>query len=390
MAGVAGLRDFEGWCQRRQGGLTKGETLSAALERNGLSRPAAAQIVAALRGVMDFRRLLPGEKFEILSAPSGTVERFVYRKSPLLRFEVRRNQGKLWARRLDVPSETRIEPVALAIEDTLYNSVARAGEDLSLVMELVDIFAWDIDFYIDPRPGDRVIVLVEKIFAEGQFAGYGRILAAQYGGNAIGVHRAFLYRRHDGREGFYDEDGGSLRKAFLKSPLKFTCISSGFGRRVHPILGFSHLHAAVDLAAPPGTPVWAPADGTVLFAGRQGAAGKMVKLRHANGYQTVFAHLKSISAAVKPGGRVQQKQVIGAVGSTGRATGPHLHYGMKKDGVWVNPFSQRFPPAEPVPEAERKDFGRVIAPLREKLHQVEVSQAEKQAGVTPAGGGGEG
>jgi murein DD-endopeptidase MepM/ murein hydrolase activator NlpD len=299
----------------------------------------------------------------------------------MLSFQVDRRGGELVGRRITEQADIRLAPIALRIKDSLYASLDRAGESPALVMMIVDIFAWDIDFYIDTYQGDEIRLLVEKLSVDGEFVRYGQILAAEYRGQ-VGVHRAFRYETDDGKVGYYDQDGGSLRKAFLKSPLKFTRISSGFGNRVHPILGFSKMHLGIDLAAPRGTPIWAPADGSVVFSGRKGVSGNLVVLRHANGYQTVFAHLHTIASAVRKGSRVIQKQVIGTVGSTGRSTGPHLHYGMKKDGRHVNPFRQRFPPADPVPASQMKTFLRAIAPLIRQLEAIQLPQSTRTAAVT--------
>jgi murein DD-endopeptidase MepM/ murein hydrolase activator NlpD len=255
------------------------------------------------------------------------------------------------------------------VKGPLYTTFDRAGESPHLVTMFVEIFAWDIDFFIDVHPGDTIRLLLEKFVYNGEFIRYGRILAAEYKGD-IGTYRAFWYETDDGTVDYFDENGGSLRKAFLKSPLKFTNISSGFGKRVHPILGFSKMHLGVDLAAPRGTPIWAPGDGRVKIAGRRGVSGKLIILRHAQGYETIFAHLHTIAPGIRKGVRVRQKQVIGTVGSTGRSTGPHLHYGMKIKGKHVNPFTQSFPPANPVPGFELKGYQRLISPLLERLDEV--------------------
>lgn len=382
---IAGLRTLDQWCDRTWGSLENGDTLVTALERNGLNSARAFGLIHALRGVLDFRSCRPGDRFELLRAPAGEVERFVYHRSPLVSFRVERRQNHLVGFREEKQAKVEVSPVAVRIQGSLYSSIGRAGESLSLVSDIVDIFAWDIDFYTDCRPGDVVRLLVEKIVVDGKFVRYGHVLAAEYDG-AIGIKRAFRYQTASGRVDYFDESGDSLRKAFLKSPLKFTRISSGFGMRVHPILGFSKKHYGVDLAAPRGTPIWAPADGTVVFAGRQGISGNMIKLRHVRGYQTVFAHLSSIAREVRRGGRVTQKQVIGKVGSTGRSTGPHLHYGMKRDGKFVDPFKQKFPPANPVAKKELAAYKNAISGLFERLEKVSRPLAAKTAAASASSG----
>ncbi|HOX43932.1 MAG TPA: M23 family metallopeptidase [Myxococcota bacterium] len=363
--GVAGQRAFTDWCEPRAGQIGRGETFGVAVMRAGLDGPQTTRLVDALRDVLDFRRCREGDAFELLVCPGGGLQRFVYRKSAELAYRVDRRGERLEGRREERRAEVELAEVGVRIERCLYCSLEDA-----LVAELVDIFAWDIDFYVDTQNGDTVRLLVERKRLDGKVIGYGRVLAAEYDGRSVGAHRALRYTSADGKAGFYDEQGGSLRKAFLKSPLKFARITSGFGTRVHPILGYSRVHAGIDFGAPTGTPVWAPADGTVLFAGRKGGYGNTVVLRHANGYQTLYAHLSSIK--VKAGARVQQKAVIAAVGSTGLSTGPHLHYGMTLHGKNVSPMAQRFPPAEPVPRAELDAFRGATAPLLDRLGRIRL------------------
>ncbi|MBW1806563.1 MAG: M23 family metallopeptidase [Deltaproteobacteria bacterium] len=378
---IAGLRSLDQWCQRISGSIENGDTFVTALSRQGLERSQVFSIIASLRNIMDFRRCRAGERFDMLRSPTGRIERFTYYKSPIVSYRVKRSSKKLVGRQVKENAEVQLASIAIRIKGSVYASLERSGESPALVFELVDIFAWDIDFYIDTHPGDTIKLLVEKIMANDTFVRYGRILAAEYSGD-IGDHRAFLYQTANQRIGFYDEHGESLRKAFLKSPLKFSRISSVFGMRVHPILGFSKRHLGVDLAAPRGTPIWAPGDGTVTFAGRKGISGKLVVIRHANGYETIFAHLHSIAKGVRKGARVDQKQVIGTVGSTGRSTGPHLHYGMKKNGNHVNPFGQKFPPADPVPKAQLSGYKNTIAPLLKRLKEISVPPDPTTASIT--------
>jgi murein DD-endopeptidase MepM/ murein hydrolase activator NlpD len=382
--GVAGQRRLEQWCDHIRGTMEHRDTVATALTRLGIDPPQAFSVVNSLRGKLDFRTCRQGERFEILRAPTGRVERFIYRKSPLVSFRVERREGKLVAEKITETAKRSVVPIGMRVKGPLYTTFDLAGESPQLVTMFVDIFVWDIDFYIDVHPGDTIRLLAEKFTFNGEFVRYGRILAAEYNGD-IGVYRAFWYETDDGTVDYYDENGGSLRKAFLKSPLKFTNISSGFGKRVHPILGFSKMHLGVDLAAPRGTPIWAPGDGRVKIAGRRGVSGKLVVLRHAQSYETVFAHLHTIAPEVRKGARVRQKQVIGTVGSTGRSTGPHLHYGMKIKGKHVNPFTQTFPPATPVPRSELKTYKRVIAPLMERLDRVTLPPTTHAASASAAG-----
>jgi murein DD-endopeptidase MepM/ murein hydrolase activator NlpD len=378
---ISGQRTLDQWCSRSNGVISNGDTFALAMARSGLEKRQVFSLVRSLRGLLDFRRCRPGDRFEMLRSPTGRLEKFVYLESPLVSYKVERRDNHLVGNRVEEAAEVVVTPIAFQIKDSLYASVGRAGESPALVMAFVDIYAWDIDFYIDTHPGDTIKLLVEKVMANGAFVRYGRILAAEYNGD-IGIRRAFWYQTSANKVDYYDESGDSLRKAFLKSPLKFTRVSSGFGMRVHPILGFSRKHLGVDLAAPRGTPIWAPGDGTVLFAGRKGISGNLVVLRHANGYETIFAHLHTIAEGVRRGARINQKQVIGTVGSTGRSTGPHLHFGMKKDGGHVNPFEQKFPPADPVPSASLPAYKASISELLERLNNIPDPPDPKTASVT--------
>jgi murein DD-endopeptidase MepM/ murein hydrolase activator NlpD len=228
-----------------------------------------------------------------------------------------------------------------------------------------DVLAWDVDFYQDVRAGDRMRIVVEKVFADGKLLRYGEVLAAEYQGGATGRKRLFRYTDPDGQTSYYDDDGSSARRGFLKSPLKYAHVTSKFGNRVHPVLGYTRAHEGVDYGAPVGTPVWAVGDGTVRTAGWKGGCGKAVELRHRNGFETVYCHLSAI--AVSAGKPVSQKQIIGYVGQTGLATGPHLHYAVKRGGGFVNPLQLKIPRDAPVPAKWMDDFHAKVAPLQHEL-----------------------
>jgi murein DD-endopeptidase MepM/ murein hydrolase activator NlpD len=206
---------------------------------------------------------------------------------------------------------------------------------------------------------------VEKVLADGTPLRYGEVLAAEYAGEATGVRRLFRWVDPDGRPGYYDDAGQSAQRGFLRSPLKYAHLTSRFGTRRHPILGYTRAHEGVDYGAPVGTPVWAVGDGTVKQAGWNGGCGKSVTLRHRNGYETVYCHLSGI--AVSAGKGVTQKQVVGWVGQTGLATGPHLHYVVKKAGRAMNPLTLQVPREAPVRADWLPDFRAKIAPLQARL-----------------------
>ncbi len=216
---------------------------------------------------------------------------------------------------------------------------------------------------------------MEKFVSKGRILRYGEVLAATYEGESVGTKRVFRYELPDGRASFFQEDGASARKAFLKSPLKYAHVTSRFGNRVHPVLNYVKAHNGVDYAAAIGTPVWAVADGTVTVAHNTGAGGNTVCLRHTNGFETCYLHLSRYGAGVRAGARVSQKQIIAYSGNTGRSTGPHLHYALKRHGGYVNPLKQDFPRTEPLPKHLLADFHSKVGPLAQRLDAVSVASA---------------
>jgi len=336
--------------------LKRGHTFQTALQAQGMDRNLAAQIVHAFRSHLDFRRLKPGDDVELHYDPAGAVRKVVYRQSPVEIVEAWR-AGEGWtAGRLDVPVDRRVATVAGRLEGSLFESMESLGEQAQLVLDFAEIFAWDFDFAQDSQPGDRFRMLVEKVYTGDQFVRYGRILVAEYEEVGGKVHTGIYFR--DGAEsGYYTPAGESLRRAFLKSPLEFTRISSRFSyARRHPILGGVRPHLAVDYAAPQGTPVFAVADGVVESAGWLGGNGNTVTLRHRSSFKTMYNHLSGFARGIRAGALVRQRQLIGFVGSTGLATGPHLDYRVIKDGRFVNPLKQVFLPGKPISSAARQEF----------------------------------
>ena len=241
---------------------------------------------------------------------------------------------------------------------SLFGAIEAAGGTVDLALALADVFSGDIDFNTELQPGDTFAVVVDQQFREANvFAGYGPIIAAEFSNDGRQL-RAVRFEPAEGQPAYFDEQGISMRRFMLKSPLKFDpVVTSGFSRnRLHPVLGETRAHLGVDYRAPVGAPVVAVAHGVVVSAGANGAAGRMVQLRHANGFETEYLHLSSI--AVRTGTRVQQGDLIGRVGATGLVTGPHLDYRVKKNGAFINPLtaSRSMPPGEPVPAAETAAF----------------------------------
>jgi len=343
------------------------DTLARTLVRAGLEARAATLLAAQFgRNGADMRRLRPGAAVQVTWNFRNEPIEVRYEASPWLSFAARPANGGWRVGRAETVPEVRVEVVSGTVQRSLFDAVERTGESARLVLDLVEIFSSDFDFTADTRAGDRFRLLVEKRYAGDDFVDYGRILVAQYasGGktlSGVGFERA-------ARFGHYDLAGESLRKSFLKSPLEFARITSGFTyARPHPILGGVRPHLAIDYGAPVGTPVRAVADGVVVHAGWNGGNGIQVHLRHRSGYETQYNHLSRIAPGLQAGARVRQKQIIGNVGATGLATGPHLDYRVAKNGTFVNPLGEKFIPGEPIPAAARADFQRQSRELLARL-----------------------
>ncbi len=360
--------------------IERNQILARALRDAGLEGGQADTVLSALEGVFDVRKSREGDQLRLVFR-DGELDYFDYRQSVVDEWQVRRDGDRMVASKRLVEVEKQVARVELEVGSSLYEAAVAVREDPTLALALADVFAWDIDFYLDVRKGDRVACLVEKFTSKGRLLRYGEVLAADYRGQSVGHRRVFRYQLPDGEASYFQEDGTSTRKAFLKSPLKFAHVTSGFGNRFHPVLQYLAAHQGVDYSAVVGTPVWAVADGVVTVAGDTGAGGNTVCLRHHNGLETCYLHLSSFGAGVHVGAKVSQKQVIALSGNTGRTTGPHLHFALKRGGVFVNPLNQKFPRAEPVPQKLLADFHGTLAPLSLRLDAPSV--ATRSGGPSP-------
>ena len=321
-------------------------------------------LISSIAGAIDVRRLRAGQPYSIDRLLDGRVRRFEYEIDADRRLLVERAEfdgaPRFRATVERIPKQTTVVAIEGEINretNSLTAAIDRAGERIELALGLADVFAGDIDFNSDLQPGDRFRVLVERHTREGQLSGYGAILAAEFVNDNRKL-KAIRFTPEGGSPGYYDEQGRSLKRFFLKSPLKFEPrITSSFSRsRKHPILGYARAHNGVDYYAPAGAPVGSVAPGVVTLAGWTGGGGRTVKVRHPNGYETEYLHLSSI--AVRAGARIGQGELVGRVGMTGLATGVHLHYGLKKNGSYVNPVIEHrnMPPGEPVAAAYMNVF----------------------------------
>lgn len=348
-----------------EGVLEKNQTVGAALESVDLSAGVIHEVVQAASKEIDFRRSRPGDAWLVELDEAGQVQRFEYASSPEERWEVLRDGAQYRVGAIEVDRTVEEVSVHGAVSSSLWQSFDDHGASGALAQRFTDLFQYTVDFNSETQPGDEFSVVYEKISVDGAYLRDGRILAARYKG-AVGTYYGFFHE--DGENtGYFDAEGDNLKRQFLKSPLATVRITSNFGRRFHPVLKKMKLHAGVDYGAPTGTPVNAVADGTVIYSGWKGANGKLVSLRHSGGYVTHYAHLSQIGSKVKVGARVKQKDQIGRVGTTGRSTGPHLHFGMTRHGTVINPLKVDFARAEPLKGAEREAFQKRAKELMLKL-----------------------
>jgi murein DD-endopeptidase MepM/ murein hydrolase activator NlpD len=339
-------------------------TLSGILSDQGLDSSVIARIVDSAREVFDPRRLRPEQPFTLTRTLAGALRAFEYEidNTSFLRVAPAPDGEGLHAEVLPIPRTLEHAVARGAItEDTpsLFGAITSSGEKPELAIGIADILSGEIDFNTELQPEDGFSVAFERFRREGRPDSYGAITAVEFRheGRAI---RAFRFTPTGGKPGYYDEEGRSVRRFFLRSPLKFEPrITSGFSlKRMHPILHTTRAHRGVDYGAPTGAPVVAVANGTVVSATYDNANGRMVRLRHASGYESYYLHLSRFAQGLRAGARVEQGQTIGFVGSTGLATGPHLHYGLKRGGVYVNPLreQQNMAPGEPLPASDMDAF----------------------------------
>ncbi len=351
--------------------LEKNQTVAKALETAGLDDSTIGEVQGALMAAeFNFKKARPGDQLRFVFR-HGVLDVLDYRRNLLTEWQVRREGDRFVGRKREIERERRVEVVELVVESSVWDAAIAAGEKPDVAITLSDVFAWDIDFYRDVQKGDRMRAVIEKVISKGRLIDYGTVLAATYVGSSVGTKKMFHYTLPDGQDSYFNEDGTSARKTFLKSPLKFAPITSRFGGRFHPIINQFGQHNGVDYGTPQGTPVWAVADGTVTKAGWDSGGGNMVCVKHVMSFETCYLHLSKINVHV--GERLFQKHVVGESGNTGLSTGPHLHFGMKRGGGWVNPLNQNFPKAEPLPASLLADFKDKTADARSQLEAESVS-----------------
>ena len=341
-----------------QGELDRNESLYLSLLKKKVPHPLIYRLTSTLSGSLNLRKSLPGDSYTLITTPDSILF-FEYQKGMEKKYEVRGQNGKLEAFVIPLEFNRIVKSTKGKIENSLWESMINECESPELILKFTEIFEWDIDFLTEPREGDGFRLIFEEYHKDGKFVRYGDILAAAYDPAFGGTHQAVLYQDLTGHKDYYDLSGKSLKKAFLKSPLNYRRISSRFSySRFHPIFKRYQPHLGVDYAAPVGTPVVASGDGVVIFAGWMRGFGKLVQIRHPNGFVTSYGHLSRFAKGIKKGVRVCQKDLIGYVGSTGCSTGPHLDYRVKANGRYVNPLKMVVPSAKPVQKQYFADFER--------------------------------
>ncbi|TAK15161.1 MAG: hypothetical protein EPO35_08265 [Acidobacteria bacterium] len=355
-------------------------TFDSLLRSQKLDEATTQAVVTTLKSAFNPRSLRADQPYWLIKTLDGAFREFRYEIDPTRFLRVSRGADAAAPYEVTVIEYPReVEVVAASAEisrehTSLSAALDAEGENIQLALLLSEVFGGIIDFNSDLQRGDRFDVLFERVLRDGEFAGYGNLSAAllHHGGKTFTAIRA---KGPDGKFAWYDETGRSTKRQFLASPLKFNPrVTSGFSlNRKHPIYGFSRAHLGVDYAAQYGSAVLAVSDGTVLSADWAGDGGNQVRLRHAGGYETYYLHLSRFAAGIKPGTAVSQGEVIGYVGATGAATGPHLDYRIRRNGAFVNPTveRQRMPPGEPIPpsliDAFTRDRDRVLADLNQRL-----------------------
>ena len=343
--------------------VSSGDSLYLIFKRLGLPQRDLALMTGSKPLAKKLARIAPRQEIEFYVDTQSRLTRLVHRLDRIRSLHVSRNGDTFTFDEVVEPPEVAVATATGVIDSSLFEAGQRAGLSDNIIMQMAEIFGWDVDFALDIRDGDRFALVYEEQFKDGEKVGEGPIIAAEFTNRGRRI-RTVRYVDPTGYTDYFSEDGRSMRKAFLRTPVNFTRISSRFSfSRRHPLLHKMRAHRGVDYAAPRGTAVKASGDGKVVFAGRKGGYGRTIILRHGSIYTTLYAHLSRFSKGVRPGKRVEQGQIIGYVGSTGLATGPHLHYEFRVRGAHRDPLKVKLPQAAPLAQGYMADFREKAKPL---------------------------
>jgi murein DD-endopeptidase MepM/ murein hydrolase activator NlpD len=357
--------------------VLRGDTVAALFDRLGVADRRALEFLKTDSvGRVIFRQLVPGRMIQARTGASAELLGLRYFVSPGALLEIDRGTEGFVARMRGVADAPRIVYSAAEIRSSLFAATDAAGIPDAIAMQVTRVFATDIDFHVDLRKGDRLAIAYEMLYEAGELVGPGRILAAQLVNDGRAYY-AVLFHDEEGKNAYYSLDGANRAKAFLRSPVEFSRVSSGFGARFHPIFKNWRAHTGVDFAAPHGTRVLASAEGTVVSAGARGGYGNAVEIRHGGSISTLYGHLSGFARGVRAGTRVHQGDPIGYVGQTGWATGPHLHYEFKIGGMHKDPLRVALPKADPVSERARPQFLQAANQARASMDFVDAAPAPR-------------
>lgn len=351
--------------------IGRGDTLAGVLQEAGVNGADSYQIVKALSAHYDPRGVKPGQKINLHFKPGqgeqlGEFAKMSIEVDPVKEITVSKSGDVFETAMSQKELVKNVYAGQAAIETSLYGSAARAGIPSQVVAEAIRIYSWVIDFQRDIQPGDKIEVMYEtEETKDGDFARYGSLLYANLtvNGKELPIYR---YEMTDGRVDYFQPDGISIRKTLMKTPIDGARISSGFGMRRHPVLGYNKMHKGMDFAAPTGTPIYAAGDGVIEYAGRFSSYGNYIRIRHNSQLKTAYGHMHRLAKGMKSGARVSQGEVIGYVGSTGRSTGPHLHYEVLVNNAQVNPKSVNLPTGEQLTGKELNRFKSMMSSMRQQ------------------------
>ena len=352
------------WREER---IQRGDTVGSILSRLRVNDPEALGYLLQAKDVRSLYQLIPGRTLRVVTSDAGRLESLSYVNTDGRRLHVTRDESGFSSSEELPQTEQWVMQSSGEIETSLFAATDSSGIPEQIALQLVEIFSSDVDFHRDLRRGDRFSVVYEALAADGEFVGFGRVLSAEFV-NQGHAFRAVFFRDDQGRNGYYTPDGRNMRRTFLRSPIEFSRVTSGFtNSRFHPVLKAWRAHKGIDYGAPAGTRVRVTADGHVNFVGRKGGYGNVVVVRHPNGYETLYAHLSGFAQGIRKGVRIAQGDIVGSVGSTGLATGPHLHYEFHVNGVHKDPMRLAMPPGPPITSQSRPSFDQTAQPLFARL-----------------------
>lgn len=350
--------------------IKQGDTLAAIFKELDLAPSLLHAIVNSSKAAARLAHIRPGQQLRLALDENGELQQIILQRDRISSLNIKRTGSGYQAEEHSREVERREAVAQGHIVSSLFVDGQKAGLSDAQIMELATIFGWDIDFALELREGDQFYVIYEEIYLDGEKLGNGPILAAEFI-NQGKTYRAIRYTDSSGDTAYYDPDGHAKRRAFIRTPVKFARISSGFTRkRWHPVLKKWRSHKGVDYAAPRGTPVKATGNGKVVFRGKKGGYGNVIFLRHGGKYTTVYGHLSRFARGLKTGSKVKQGQIIGYVGSTGLATGPHLHYEFRINGVHRNPLTVKLPKTVRLPKKEMARFLEQVRPVIAQLDEL--------------------